>query len=145
MYTTHHRKNVTIGGHRTSLCLELEIWDALDEIGRREGLTLHQLCSLIDERRPGPNRSSAVRAFTVAYFRTAATDAGHASAGHGALSAPLRSLRRGYHLDLETRRRVLSALYFERRHVERRQESALAFDPDRRVRRERRDLAVAAE
>ncbi len=64
-------RNVTINGHRTSLRLQTEIWDALGEICQREGMTLNDLCSLIDERCNGNSRTSAVRAFVVTYYRTA--------------------------------------------------------------------------
>lgn len=70
-------RNVTVDGHRTSLRLEAETWDALDEICRREGVTIHQLCSLVDRRRNGQGRTSAVRVFILTYFRNAA----HAAAG----------------------------------------------------------------
>lgn len=83
------RRNVTIADRRTSLCLESEVWEALADICRRESLTIHQLCSLIDERRQGASRTSAVRAFTVTYFRAAATDDGHDRAGHGRLAGDL--------------------------------------------------------
>ncbi len=64
-------RNVTIHGHRTSLRLQMEIWDALAEICHREQMSLNDLCSLIDERCSGSNRTSAVRAFAVTYFRAA--------------------------------------------------------------------------
>lgn len=89
MNTNLDRRNVTINDRRTSLCLEMEIWDALLEICRRESLTLHQLCSIIDERRQGASRTSAVRSFAVTYFRSAATDEGHEKAGHGRLAGDL--------------------------------------------------------
>ncbi|MCH7672966.1 MAG: ribbon-helix-helix domain-containing protein, partial [Proteobacteria bacterium] len=54
-------KNVTVGNLRTSLRLESEIWAALDEICAREGLTVHQLCTLVDDYRRGNSRTSAVR------------------------------------------------------------------------------------
>jgi len=78
-------KNVTINGQRTSLRLEREIWDALDEVCVRESLSLHELCSLIEKFRHISNRTSAVRAFIISYFRSAATDDGHSIAGHGTL------------------------------------------------------------
>ena len=135
MNATHSRKNVTIGGHRTSLCLEMEIWDALAEACRREGLTVHQLCSLIDERRLGNSRTSAVRAFVVNYFRDAATESGHLVAGHGqhADAPPIR--RRVAEASLiDARRRLLSAPYFERRQQrDRRREAGPAAAQDRRL------------
>ena len=76
-------KNVTVGNLRTSLRLEPEIWGALDEICAREGLTAHELCTLIDDYRRGNSRTSAVRAFTVTYFRMAASDSDHARTGRG--------------------------------------------------------------
>ena len=65
-------KNVKIKGHRTSLRLEQVIWDAVDDICRREDLTVHQLFTLIDNRRQGNSRTSAVRSFVVGYLRALA-------------------------------------------------------------------------
>lgn len=76
-------RNVTIAGHRTSLRLEDRMWDALAEICERESASIHELCTAIDSRRRCPNRTSAVRAFIVDYFRAAATGPGHSRAGHG--------------------------------------------------------------
>ncbi|MHA1599747.1 MAG: ribbon-helix-helix domain-containing protein [Alphaproteobacteria bacterium] len=78
-------RNVFVGDRRTSLRLEPAMWDALAEISRREDVTLHQLCALIDERRQASSLTAAIRVFIVAYFRSAATEEGHASIGHGAL------------------------------------------------------------
>lgn len=75
------RRNVTVGGRRTSLRLETEIWDALGEICGREGLTLNQLCTFLEEQRRGSNRSSALRAFVVDYFRRIANNPPAAEAG----------------------------------------------------------------
>lgn len=72
MKSTLVSKNVTINGRRTSLRLEEEIWEALADVCRMEGLTLHALCTMIDANRHGSSRTSAVRAFVVTYFRTAA-------------------------------------------------------------------------
>ncbi len=78
-------RNVTVDGHRTSLRLEKDVWGALDEICEREGVNVHSLCTLIEQRRSGSSRTAAVRAFILGYFREAASDAGHQSAGHGTL------------------------------------------------------------
>lgn len=70
---------------RTSMRLEPELWDALDEMCRREGVTLREMV-----RRVGPSpsggRTSAVRVQVLLYFRAAATEEGHLRAGHGALA-----------------------------------------------------------
>jgi predicted DNA-binding ribbon-helix-helix protein len=78
-------RNVTISGRRTSLRLEPAMWDALEEICRREEMSPHELCALIDERRRTSSLTAAIRVFIVNYYRVAATEVGHASVGHGAL------------------------------------------------------------
>ncbi len=78
-------RNVTIGRRRTSLRLEPAMWDALEEICRREDMSQHELCAMIDERRRSSSLTAAIRVFIVNYFRAAATEDGHASIGHGAL------------------------------------------------------------
>ncbi len=78
-------RNVTIGRRRTSLRLEPAMWDALGEICRREEMSQHELCAMIDERRRASSLTAATRVFIVNYFRAAATEEGHAGTGHGAL------------------------------------------------------------
>lgn len=69
-------KNVTVNGRRTSLRLESASWLALSDICKFEDVSLHVLCSMIEQQRQGSSRTSAVRAFIVSYFRKAAIDAG---------------------------------------------------------------------
>lgn len=76
-------RNVTVHGRRTSMRLEPDMWDALDEICRREHFSVHEICSLIAERHNGNNLTAATRVFILSYFRAAATDDGHKKAGHG--------------------------------------------------------------
>jgi predicted DNA-binding ribbon-helix-helix protein len=80
---TLSNRNVTVNGRRTSMRLEQEMWDALSEICRREDMTVHELCSLIDDRRGLSSLTAATRVFILMYYRAAATDEGHATAGHG--------------------------------------------------------------
>lgn len=75
-------RNVWIGKRRTSLRLEAPMWDALEEVLVREGLSLDELITRLSRHCDG-NLSSAVRTFLVSYFRAAATEQGHAGAGHG--------------------------------------------------------------
>ena len=84
-FSTLVNRNVTIGRRRTSLRLEPAMWDALEEVCRREEMSQHELCAMIDERRRASSLTAAIRVFIVNYFRAAATEAGHASIGHGAL------------------------------------------------------------
>jgi len=44
---TKVKRNVTIDKRRTTLMLEQEIWNILDELAREEGLTLDELCQNI--------------------------------------------------------------------------------------------------
>lgn len=85
-------RNVTIDGHRTSLRLEQVSWDALDDICRNEGMTIHELCSMIEPLRNGSSRTSAVRAFIVSYYRTAALENGALRAGTLSQVIPSRAV-----------------------------------------------------
>lgn len=77
-------RNLVINGHRTSARLEPEMWVALFDIVRREGRSVHDVCSLIAQSKPeGCSLTAAIRVFIVAYFRAAATEEGHARARHG--------------------------------------------------------------
>lgn len=89
-------QNIMIGSHRTSMRLEPSMWDALEDIARRERLTIHDLCGLIKDRLTRQQEirgtvgsdsevtlTSAVRVFIAAYYRRACTDEGHQRAGHG--------------------------------------------------------------
>ncbi|MFN4283227.1 MAG: ribbon-helix-helix domain-containing protein [Alphaproteobacteria bacterium] len=76
-------RNVTISGRRTSIRLEQEMWDCLGEIARRERLTIHQIASVVAAVRQSSSLTAKLRVFIVGYFRAAATETGHAHAGHG--------------------------------------------------------------
>jgi predicted DNA-binding ribbon-helix-helix protein len=78
-------RNVIAGTGRTSMRLEPELWDALLEICERERRDMSTLVRSIEQAAPPGGRTSAVRVYVMAYFRAAATDAGHAAAGHGGL------------------------------------------------------------
>lgn len=77
-------RNVTVGERRTSVRLEPEMWNGLREVCRREHQSMHDICTMVAQRKP-PNSSmtAALRVFIMAYFRAAATEDGHVKAGHG--------------------------------------------------------------
>ena len=80
-------RNVTVDGRRTSLRLERHYWEGLDDICRREGCSLNDLMTEIERRGKADQGepfclTSAARVFVLDYFRSAETEAGHASAGH---------------------------------------------------------------
>lgn len=80
----HICKNVNVGNRRTSIRLEEEMWTAVNELCQREGMTIHELCSLIDRYRNSSSLTAGLRVFLVKYFRDASTEAGHVNAAHGA-------------------------------------------------------------
>ena len=64
--------------------LELYSWDALREICEREGLTLNELCSLIDKRRGVMGLTAAIRVMILGYFRESlASQGGQLVLRHG--------------------------------------------------------------
>jgi predicted DNA-binding ribbon-helix-helix protein len=70
-------------GRRTSVRLEQAMWDALEEICRREGKVLNQLVTEIDHIRRESSLTAAIRVTIMLYFKIAATERGHVQAGHG--------------------------------------------------------------
>ena len=55
------KRSLTIAGHRTSLSLEPEFWDALKTYAAQERKTIATLVSEIDQARGDKNLSSAAR------------------------------------------------------------------------------------
>ena len=65
----HLRKNVFVGPRRTSVSLEIQVWDALDDVCFREEVTLDEICSDINRRRLSSSMSSSLRMFLLIYYR----------------------------------------------------------------------------
>ena len=77
-------RNITIAGHRTSVRLEPAMWSSLTEICRRERISMHDVGTAIAQHKsPNTSLTAAIRVFTMAYFRAAATEEGHMRANHG--------------------------------------------------------------
>ena len=55
------KRSLTIAGHRTSLSLEPEFWEALNQAAAERGMSLATLVAEIDTTRGGRNLSSAIR------------------------------------------------------------------------------------
>jgi predicted DNA-binding ribbon-helix-helix protein len=83
-------RNIVAERGRTSMRLEPELWDALAEICRRERTSPSELCRRLERSGLPGGRTSAMRVFIVQYLRAAATEEGHAAAGHGAQDAAAR-------------------------------------------------------
>lgn len=65
-------RNVRVNGHRTSIKLEQDLWDALEEICHREGSSVSEICSRVERRRRQSSLTAAVRVFIVGYYRSLA-------------------------------------------------------------------------
>lgn len=68
------KRSVTIAGHRTSISLETDFWDALGEIAAAQNKSVNGLISEIDAARTTMPRmagglSSAIRNHVLAWYR----------------------------------------------------------------------------
>ena len=59
------KRSVRIAGHRTSLSVELQFWEALAAIARRRRTSLAAVIAEVDRRRGDTNLSSAVRLYVL--------------------------------------------------------------------------------
>lgn len=84
-------RNIVVDGRRTSVRLEPEMWDAIREIAVREGVSIHDICSMVDAERRESSLTAGLRVFIMSYYRTAATESGHIQAGHGERPAEIRT------------------------------------------------------
>ncbi len=70
------KRSLTIAGHRTSISLEPEFWEALAEIAAAQGETIAALVARIDEARASPGEadagglSGAVRVHVLRHYRS---------------------------------------------------------------------------
>jgi predicted DNA-binding ribbon-helix-helix protein len=81
-------RNVTASHGRTSMRLEPELWNALEEMCQRERTTIGEVVRRLEQRGHPGGRTSAVRVHVLDYFRAAATETGHRMAAHGPLHHP---------------------------------------------------------
>jgi len=68
------KRSVTLAGHRTSISLEKEFWEALQTIRQQRGISTNELISEIDQARAAEaydvGLSSAVRVYVLKYFQS---------------------------------------------------------------------------
>jgi predicted DNA-binding ribbon-helix-helix protein len=72
--------NLVVGGRRTSVRLEPAMWEALQDIARRQRVSVHDLVTEIDREREASNLTAAIRVYIVDFYRAAALHAGHTPA-----------------------------------------------------------------
>lgn len=65
------KRSVVIAGHKTSVSLEPEFWDALKEIAAGRNISVNQIVRDIDTGHQG-NLSSAIRLHILRHYRTLA-------------------------------------------------------------------------
>ena len=63
------KRSFTIAGHRTSISLETEFWDALKAAALAERVSIAKLIARVDKSRGGSGLSSAVRVWVLEHFR----------------------------------------------------------------------------
>lgn len=64
------KHSLTLHGHRTSVSLEAEFWDAFRAIALERGQTLNALAVEIDESRGGDEGlASAIRVFVLRHYQ----------------------------------------------------------------------------
>ncbi len=63
------KRSLTITGHRTSISLEDDFWDALKDMARAQGCSVPDVIAAIDARRGSCGLSSAIRGGVLAFYR----------------------------------------------------------------------------
>lgn len=63
------KRSFSLNGHRTSVALEPEFWDALEGLAARDGRSLAGLLALVDARRGEAPLASALRVHVLADLR----------------------------------------------------------------------------
>jgi Uncharacterized protein related to arylsulfate sulfotransferase involved in siderophore biosynthesis len=63
------KRSVTLSGHRTSVALEPEFWDAVDHFAATDGVSLAAFIARIDQSRGERNLASAIRVAVLARLR----------------------------------------------------------------------------
>jgi predicted DNA-binding ribbon-helix-helix protein len=86
------KRSIVIAGHKTSVSLEDQFWDALREIATARGTAVGILVSSIDADRKHGNLSSAIRLFVLDHYRAQA-DARRSAEGPIEKDHPVRSGR----------------------------------------------------
>jgi predicted DNA-binding ribbon-helix-helix protein len=87
------KRSIVIAGHKTSMSLENEFWDALREIAAQQGATMSALVSTIDTNRQHQNLSSMIRLFVLDHYRAQADPRRSAEGPSNEKGHPVRSER----------------------------------------------------
>ena len=69
MKTAIIKRSIVIKGHKTSVSLENEFWEGLQEIAKHKSISLSALVELINHARDNNNLSSAIRVYVFSDLR----------------------------------------------------------------------------
>lgn len=69
MKSTVIKRSVILHGHKTSVSLENEFWQGLNDIANRQRISVSNLVQKIDRERSNSNLSSAIRVFVFNHIR----------------------------------------------------------------------------
>ena len=72
MHSLITKHTLNIHGRKTSISLETEFWDALQEIADEKRLSVTELVRQIDAERKNVNLSSAIRVYVFKHYHAAA-------------------------------------------------------------------------
>jgi predicted DNA-binding ribbon-helix-helix protein len=64
------KRSIVIAGHKTSVSLEDDFWEALKEIAAGRKATLSEVVASIDSSRSQGNLSSAIRLYVLDHYRS---------------------------------------------------------------------------
>ncbi|WP_295536254.1 ribbon-helix-helix domain-containing protein [uncultured Thioclava sp.] len=65
------KRSLTLGGHRTSVTLEDEFWQAFREIAEAKSKSINELAAKIDvDRGVDTGLATAIRLFVLAHYRS---------------------------------------------------------------------------
>lgn len=65
------KRSLTLKGHRTSVSLEDEFWQAFREIAKKKNMPINALAAAIDvERDPEVGLASAIRVFILNWYQS---------------------------------------------------------------------------
>jgi predicted DNA-binding ribbon-helix-helix protein len=62
------KRSITISKHKTSVSLEPEYWDIIDNISIEKGLSISGVIELIDKEKNGNNLTSEIRVYALNYL-----------------------------------------------------------------------------
>ena len=63
------KRNVRVGGRRTTIVLEAYVWDSIDSMLDCEGVSLDTFCADLDDTRLHSSMASSARLVVLVYFR----------------------------------------------------------------------------